>query len=359
MALGLVHLWVTAPATNVFSAATPHTDFVAFYLGGFTKAVVNYYMGATHDSFWGVFGWMNLPLVIGTPNVDRTIRFLVQAATWGILALTLVRLEQVAARLVQVARRGHARRACQIAFSNVPVNSYFVFTVFMVALFIRTDNRFIAQGRNWIPFVLPTFWVALVYAPRTVASPAVRGLLRTGVLVGLCFYATVGSLYSIEAIKQRFYFSRKVIEQAEREPVLVRCPLEATRDLRPVLLQGSRESSFTSPVDSLEGVEVRLGTSRQTNYGTLRLSLLDNDGRTLRTSQVDAAGLRDNEYQWFPFASLTGLRAATPFGADLRAARRLGAGESSGLVAGCGGRFLRSSHLPRAGGSSAPTRREA
>jgi 4-amino-4-deoxy-L-arabinose transferase-like glycosyltransferase len=165
----------------------------------------DYYNGASHRSFWGVFGWMDTPLVIGPEPVDTLVRFLIRSTTWLVLALTLWRFAQVGRRLMRLRRRGRWRQGLGIACSNPVLNSYFLFTVFMVILHLRLDNGFGFQGRHWFPFLLPIFLVPLVYAPRALKSPRARALLTTVVAAGLLLYVPVAGYFAIQAVHLRFY----------------------------------------------------------------------------------------------------------------------------------------------------------
>ena len=74
----------------------------------------------------------------------------------------------------------------------------------MVIIFIDRDGRFVPQGRNWLPFILPIFLTATVYAPR--ALP--RGLRRAGsmaVMTGLALYSLLGAAYAPASIAERYY----------------------------------------------------------------------------------------------------------------------------------------------------------
>ena len=48
--------------------------------------------------------------------------------------------------------RGRWLGAWRITFSNPVLNSYFLFTAMMFALFVHYENTFGGQGRNWLPF---------------------------------------------------------------------------------------------------------------------------------------------------------------------------------------------------------------
>src|SRR5262249_50418376 len=152
---------------------------------GIRKAFLDYYAGVTHDSFWGQFGWMDTPLVIRGQNTMAMVRILIQLATWLLVGLMVMRTEQVCSRLWRMARRRGIRLACRLFCGNVLLNSYVLFTLLMLALYVRTDNFFRAQGRNWIPFVLPTFLAAVIYAPRALHFPAARRWLSGALAAGL------------------------------------------------------------------------------------------------------------------------------------------------------------------------------
>jgi hypothetical protein len=168
-------------------------------------AVVDFYATLTHQSFWGVFGWMDTPLVIGQPRTNELVQYAILYAGWMVLGLALWRLEQVASRLVRLFGRGRRWTAVRLAVSNPVINSYFLFTVLMFYLFNRLENRFAAQGRNWLPFLLPIFLVGLVYAPKALTLRRSRAALSFTLTAGLLLYCVVGSYYSIRTLKQRFY----------------------------------------------------------------------------------------------------------------------------------------------------------
>ncbi len=202
---GGLYLWTTWGTTNFYYPPTPQTDAVTHTLNLFRAALVDYYAGTTHESFWGRFGWMDTPLVIRGRRTTEVIQFVIQMFAWLYLALTLLRLEQVASRLLQLVRRGRGRSAWQIAVSDPLTNSYFLFTLFMLYLYIRVDNRFGAQGRNWLPLLLPIFLVGIRYAPKALSLRGSRKLLSGIVMAGLLFYAVVGSYYSLHTLKKRYY----------------------------------------------------------------------------------------------------------------------------------------------------------
>jgi hypothetical protein len=160
---------------------------------------------------------MDTPLVMGKPKMNDSVWFVVQAASWILLVLTLVRLEQVVSRLVRLARRGRGRWAVRIAVSNPVINSYFLFTVVMFYLYVRLNNAFGAQGRHWLPFLLPIFLTGLCYAPRALTLRGTRRALATALTAGLVLYVAAGSYYALQSVERRFYPSSvdSLIEQRD------------------------------------------------------------------------------------------------------------------------------------------------
>jgi hypothetical protein len=220
-----VHLWSVTGTRNYFNRPPPRKDGLTLLIHGLETAIHDYYAGSSHASFWGVFGWMDTPLVIGKGRTDMVVRFAIQAATWTFLALTLIRLEQVLSRLLRVARRGRWRGALRIAFSNPVINSYFLFTAVMILLRVRLGNILGAggqsQGRYWFAFLMPIFLTAISYAPRALTLRWSQVLLSRAAAVGLLLYAIVGSQYALVAIDRRYYAPRR---ESPSDRMAVRSP---------------------------------------------------------------------------------------------------------------------------------------
>lgn len=225
---GSIHLWSTWGTTNLYGPPSEHTGSLLHILEWVKRAVFDFYAGTSHESFWGTFGWMDTPLIIRGRRTNEVIRFVIQVFAWGFLGLTLVRLEQVLSRLARVAWRGRTWSALRIAFSHPLINSYFLFTVFMIWLYVRVDNRFGAQGRNWLPLILPILLTGLVYAPRALTLRRTRHLLSATTGVLLLAFCVVGSVYGLKTIDKRFYLSERARHALKQEqtapPVMVNAP---------------------------------------------------------------------------------------------------------------------------------------
>jgi len=202
---GGLYMGTTWGTTNFYYPPAPHGDTLGRTLQMVKFALLDYFAGNTHDSFWGQFGWMDTPLVIKGRRTNTVIRFVIQTLAWVLLALTLLRLEQVVSRFVRVARAGRARAVWRMMVSDPLVNSYFLFTVFMVYLYVRVENRFGAQGRNWLPLILPIFLVGIRYAPRALSLRWSRVALSRTLLAGLVLYCVLGSYYALPTLKKRYY----------------------------------------------------------------------------------------------------------------------------------------------------------
>ena len=202
--LGLVYAATIWGTPNSLSAEPPQVQDPS-PLGRFAAAVWDYYASTTHQSFWGIFGWMDTPLVIGGFGTNGRVWFALQAGTWAVLALSLLRLVQVTSRLVRLWRRGKGRAALRLATANVPINSFFLFTVLMFVLYVSTGNSFGAQGRNWLPFLLPIFLTAVSYAPRALSLRRCRRLCEWAVVLALLAFAAAGSYYALWTLQNRYY----------------------------------------------------------------------------------------------------------------------------------------------------------
>jgi len=219
--LALVHLWVvwgsTVPiyrdASGLPNTAAAHQALAAGpaatvgYIGvELVKVLKQYFVGGqTFSSFWGTFGWLDTPLRFGAPVIDALVGSLVLVGTLLTALLILIRLRLVGRRLLALARRRGARQAWRLALADPFFNSYLLFTVFMVAIYVVMDGTFYPPGRNWIPFLLPIWMGAIRYAPRLFRSPRLRRALATVVASALVVYCSVGSYFALSTVAHRFY----------------------------------------------------------------------------------------------------------------------------------------------------------
>jgi hypothetical protein len=206
IAFGSVYLWSIWGTTPYYSQGTPYEGPMLLCLAErFERAFLDFYSGTTHQSFYGIFGCLDAPLIIGSRRTTQLIMFVVQAVSYLLILLTLWRLEQVGSRLFRMWRRGRRGMAISMACSNPVLNGYFLFTVFMFALYIRTNNHFGAQGRNWLPFMLPIFLTGLAYAPKALTLRRMRAFAAHGLTAGLIVFTALGALYGPRTIAHRYY----------------------------------------------------------------------------------------------------------------------------------------------------------
>lgn len=183
-------------------------------LAGIRNAAADYFKGGlAFESWWGLFGWTDAPLIIGSPALQDRISRLLVLVTLVILVLTLLRLEQVITRLILLARRGRWRLALRIAFSNPVVISHFFFTIFIILLYAVT-YKLAVQGRYWVPYAWASFLIAVQYAPRALTHVKTQRIFAALVLVGLILYSAIGSYYSIKTIRERYYPKSFIAENA-------------------------------------------------------------------------------------------------------------------------------------------------
>ena len=173
--LGSVYLWTVNGTENYFGPAARNSVSKTVQL--FLRAMRDFFYGASHRSFWGVFGWGDTHLVVGNYQTTFALHVLLHLFSAVTLILTITGLTRTARRLIALARQKRIGSAIRLALGNPVVNSLFAFTVVITAVFVHTENRFAAQGRNWLPMILPIFLVGISYAPRALSRPATRGAL--------------------------------------------------------------------------------------------------------------------------------------------------------------------------------------
>ncbi len=175
---------------------------LGFLAGGALHTGFDFYVaGGASLTFWGYFGWLNTPLIIGSVPT----RLLIAAVTLTVLALTLLRLGSVLLRLVRLARRGRARTALAIAASNPLVNVYLLWTAALFGVTVISENSVGTQGRYWLPVLGGLFLAAVELAPRAIRRPTVRRALSNSLLAGLMAYAVVGAVAALLDVRERYY----------------------------------------------------------------------------------------------------------------------------------------------------------
>jgi 4-amino-4-deoxy-L-arabinose transferase-like glycosyltransferase len=220
LAVGAVETWVTfgSKTTGILNNFnTVHDEFAEAAAGGMLsgakfladsigRAVDDFYLhGYTFRSFWGLFGWFDAPLVIMSPFKTELIQEVIRVLNVIVLGLVFFRLENVATRLILIARRGRWRRALFIAFSNPLVNAFFLFTVGLTCLFLVVRRSFAPQGRNWIPFILAIFMMGTEYGPRALSHRRTQAAFSALVTAALVLYCLLGSYYAIPSLRVRYY----------------------------------------------------------------------------------------------------------------------------------------------------------
>jgi hypothetical protein len=177
----------------------------SFVVGGIAAACGDFFGGGTvYQGFWGAFGWqgarLGFPPLIGALAAVGILVLVITIAT-----LSLWRMSSIGLRLIVITRHGHRRAALRIAFSNPLLNTLFVFEAFMLAFYVYTGNTFFAQGRDWMPFMLPLVVLGTWYAPRALPWRPARSALSGMMLAGWLGYALLGSWYAVPTVKGLYY----------------------------------------------------------------------------------------------------------------------------------------------------------
>ena len=186
---------------------------IAGYISRITSfTFLDHTFGREFTSFWGAFGWVDTPLVLGTPGVTVAAWFLIAGISIALLACTLVRLAQVTYRLARVARRGRFRCAVRMAFSNPVAISFFLLAAFLFSV----EGYPGIQGRYYFPLLPAVFWVALKYAPRSLPGKFGPALFRMQA-VGLVAYTIAGAIFAFPTLAARYYAHGRELVPVARE----------------------------------------------------------------------------------------------------------------------------------------------
>ncbi len=194
--------------TAGFVAATrlgfgPVLSFASDAVG---RAFVDFFVGGrTFTSFWGTFGWLDTPLVIGNGVFEGRVLNVLEFGTAAVMTAAVLVVAALTVRVVRVAAGGHVSLAVRAYFSNPALTAYVAFVFFMFALFVYTDGGFVPQGRNWLPLIVPIVLIAVTFAPKMFARSWLQGFASNALIAGLLAYSLVGSVFAMRSIYERYY----------------------------------------------------------------------------------------------------------------------------------------------------------
>jgi hypothetical protein len=176
---------------------------LASFLGnGILQAFFDFFVvGIPSLSFWGDFGWLDTPLVVGTVWV----RLLIAAATILILVLVALRLFKLGRLVLGCRRRRRLDRAWALVFGNPVVLAYLLWTAAAFGITVLSANSVAVQGRYWIVILPGVFLTAVEFAPRALSRRRVRTAVSRVVLGGLLVYALAGSVTALMTVHDRYY----------------------------------------------------------------------------------------------------------------------------------------------------------
>ncbi len=248
IALLSVQHWIVDAGTSV--AHTAPRDISLAYVRGVAvhgpAALMGYLASSVSGAFlgcfitgicaagyWGVLGWGDTPIVIGTPLLEELLRGAIALITLIVAAIVLFYCARNAIGLVAAAARNHARAAARIAVADPVINSYLLFAAIIVALYVATNNVFGVSGRHWYPYIFPAFLCLVWYAPRSLFGPQTarrhrrclhaprvlrrRGGLRVGRRAApLLRHADCGIRYCRRAPKRSRHGTRSAVAASRR-----------------------------------------------------------------------------------------------------------------------------------------------
>jgi hypothetical protein len=204
--------------------------------------------GGASATFWQMLGWVDTPLVILNDRTEMWIRSALAATSLAAaLALTSYLLRNII-RLSQAATRRHIRLALDVAVANPVLNSYLCFIAIMLALYVLTNDAFGAEGRQWYPYIFPSFLCFIWYAPRALRRQH-RAVSAT-FAAALLGYVLVASGYALADVTQRYY-GPQLAQYAALDPTPSNTLPPQAGVLSPVASAAyhvnSRETSFAFP----------------------------------------------------------------------------------------------------------------
>lgn len=160
--------------------------------------------GICAAGYWGVAGWGDTPIVIGTFATQALLRTVISLASLATAAIVFFIVVRNALRLLRVALRGRALRALWVASSDPAIDAYLIFAAIIFALYVATNNVFGLSGRHWYPYVFIAFLCFAWYAPRALrARRAAKA--STALACVLLAYSIVAAGCAVHDITQRYY----------------------------------------------------------------------------------------------------------------------------------------------------------
>jgi len=169
------------------------------------NALVDYAGGGFFfKGFWWLSGWNRLNVVIGTPTTDALVKSSILRISWIVLGVAALRIVHGWWRAFRASRRGAAQRVIAALLSNIFLNSFLLFAAVMLALHVLTNNFFLAQGRQWFPFLTATLWLGVFYVPG-LFRPRLQRALSWALVLLLFSYSLVTAYYAFDDMVNRFY----------------------------------------------------------------------------------------------------------------------------------------------------------
>jgi len=170
------------------------------------SAAVDYYLGGTtFRSYWGLFGWVDTPIVIVNHTITETVLRALEVATLGVIALASLYVIRGVLSAIRDFRGGRRVDILWRALADPVLVTYVVFATFMFLLYVVIGDTFNAQGRNWFALLPATVLLTISVAPRALAPSPLQAWVGTVLLAGLTTYAIGGSVFAFQSMHDRYY----------------------------------------------------------------------------------------------------------------------------------------------------------
>lgn len=188
------------------AAAGGFLHFASFLTSAVWRGFDDYFIsGQSWQSYWGAFGWLDVQMLFVNHRWTNIVHVGIVFVTLLTMLCSAFVFVRNLSRLKRIAGRRGFWSAARIASLGIPFNSFALFLAIMMALYAATGNVFGAQGRNWYPFIIPSFLCFVLVAPEVTRRLRVRNYLRVGAAALFLCYSFAAAPIALATIQNRYY----------------------------------------------------------------------------------------------------------------------------------------------------------
>lgn len=161
--------------------------------------------GATIQSYWGNFGWLDTTLDFRVPYVTPIVWNLIRVATVAAWIVGLIAAYRALARLVRYGSMRGPLRALALALRDPVVSTFLLFTLTMLCLHVALGSGLGFQGRYWFPILPLTVIVTARSVAHLFAKFRRRRVAVYAILLPLALFSAFGSVAGVDDVHARYY----------------------------------------------------------------------------------------------------------------------------------------------------------